>query len=188
MENYLVYSKSTIADLSELHKELKFEFLIKNIGINISVFFVYGLRSQLEENNNWREISDGIALKYQSRINDVSDKWNLYIIYVFIDSATKEFKSQIESDKFSSRKIVEDEFEGEFTTAKAEDLIVKHITNTDLENIVRNTKVDLNLKYEPSNQNIWSLMHQEELISGNTDLQKKILQQLKNIQNEDKKS
>lgn len=108
MENYSAYSNSILEDLSKRFENLTFKFSVQDIGVKTSTFLVHGSCSNIEEANNWRLISEEIALKFQSKITSKDDKWNLYIIYVCSDIVYKELKARIENDKFSSRKIVED--------------------------------------------------------------------------------
>ena len=75
-------------------------------------------------------------MKYQPKLESVYEKWNLYIIYVTNDKTSKELKNKIENDKFSSRKIVEDNFSQKFNEQEANKLIIIHITNSDLKEIV----------------------------------------------------
>ena len=78
-------------------------------------------------------------MKYQPKLESVYEKWNLYIIYVTNDKTSKELKNKIENDKFSSRKIVEDNFSQKFNEQEANKLIIIHITNSDLKEIVDKT-------------------------------------------------
>ncbi len=184
MKNYLTYKETILSDLSESFEEFTFKCFIKKININISVFFVYGASNNLNKNDNWQKISEEIALKYQSKINDLNDKWNIYIIYVCSNEVNKTLKNKIENDKFSSRKIVEDKFEGVLTDEKVNEFIIKHITNTDLKDLVERTIENTELDYEPVEQKIWNIIPKNSLISGDKKLQTGLLEQIKNIQNE----
>ena len=129
MEKYLEYSKEVISQLQEKYTLFKFYFQLTDINVKISVFFVLAESSDIGKSESWKNIAEAIALKYQSKLETVYEKWNLYIIYVMNDIASKELKNQIENDKFSSRKIVEDSFDKEFNDDEANRLIVKHSTN-----------------------------------------------------------
>ncbi|MEZ7506059.1 ABC-three component system middle component 1 [Flavobacterium sp. Arc2] len=184
MENYLPYKENILKELTETYKSLIFKFIIEKININISVLFVYGLSKDFEENDNWEKISEEIALKYQSKISDVIDKWNIYIIYVCQDKTTKELKNKIENNRFSNRKIVEDDFQTELTDEKANELIIKHITNTDLIKVIADTNGSLQEVYSPINQNLWELIPKDDTINGDTSKQKYLIELLKQLKNE----
>lgn len=181
MENYSAYSDIVLKDLSERFKQLTFKFLIQDIGVKISVFVVHGSCSNLEEGNNWRIISEEIALKFQNKIISKDDKWNIYIIYACSDKVDKELKAKIENDKFSSRKIVEDNQTKELSDEIVNNLIVKHITNTDLVNIVNNTDENIEKSYHPQKAEVWDLIPKNESVMRNKGLQNTIIEQLKKI-------
>lgn len=180
MENYLVDSKAILDGLANRFENLTFKFLVLDIGVKVSVFFVYGNSSNLAKDYTWRSISEEIALKFQSKIESKEDKWNLYIVYSFMDNVDKELKARIENDKFSSRKIVEDNQTEELSDEIAKSLIVKHITNTDLIDLVNDTTENVEKDYKPKNDQIWNLIKDTSIL-GNTSIQKKIIEQLKNI-------
>lgn len=184
MENYLPYKENILKELTESYKSLIFKFIIEKININISILFVYGLSKDLEENDNWEKISEKIALKYQSKISDTVDKWNIYILYVCQDTAKKEFKNKIENNRFSNRKIVEDNFQSELTDEKANELIIKHITNTDLIKVIAETNTSIQDVYSPINKNLWNLIPKDDTINGDTGKQKDLIELLKQLENE----
>lgn len=125
-----------------------------------------------------------MALKYQSKISNVVDKWNIYIIYLCQDSATKELKNKIENNRFSNRKIVEDNFQTELTDEKANELIIKHITNTDLIKAIADTNDSIQEVYSPIDESLWKLIPKDETISGDTGKQKDLIELLKQLENE----
>ena len=178
MERYLKYSSDLINQLKEKHATCDFEFHLASFNVNISVFFVFANSLTLSEENLWKNISKEIALKYQSKLETVYDKWNLYIIYVTSDETPKDLKKQIENDKFSSRKIVEGSYDKEFNEDEANRLIVEHITNTDLKEIVDVTKQVSISKYTPKNAELWKLLIKEEKVIGDREIQKEIVQKI----------
>jgi hypothetical protein len=185
MENYSVYSNTVLGDLSKRFENLNFKFLVKDIGVKISVFIVHGKSSDIKQKDNWRLVSEEIALKFQSRMDSKDDKWNLYIIYTFSDKVDKELKAKIENNKFSSRKIVVDSQIDKLTTELVNNLIIQHITNTDLIDTVNKTNESVEKKYEPKNKSIWGLIPKGDSITGNTKLQTNIIEQLKKANYED---
>jgi ribosomal protein S17E len=183
MGKYLDYKQDVLTDLKERFRRLNFECLIENIGIQMTCFFVIGNSDFIEEGNAWQKISESIALKYQSKISDPFDKWNIYIMYIFLNDATKELKNRIETDTFSSRKIVEDKFVEDFTVSAAKNFIIKHITNKDLKGLESIT-VDINRmhdsdEYAPLNEKLWASVPFEN-IKGNITNQKELLLSIEN--------
>ena len=108
------------------------------------------------------------------------EKWNFYIIYVSTEKLSKELKNKIENDRFSSRKIVEDNYINEFNSDEANRLIIKHITNTDLKDILNQTQDKIQVEYEPVDAELWKLVHNETSFARDTDSQKQIVEQITN--------
>src|SRR5690606_33609999 len=128
-----------------------------------------------------------VAANYQTSeymSNREFDKWNFYIIYISKDDVSKELKNKIENDKFSSRKIVEDLFDKEFNDKEANQLIVKHITNTDLEDILSQTQNKIQEEYKPVNTGLWKLVHKDISFGRDTELQKQIVEQIIRLNDE----
>jgi ribosomal protein S17E len=178
MEKYLEYSTEVINQLKEKYKTCDFHFHLDDINVKVSVFFVLTNSSSLRESESWKKISEEIALKYQTKLETVYEKWNLYIIYVTNDIAPKELKNQIENDKFSSRKIVEDFYNGVFDNDEANRLIIKHITNSDLKEIVDKTQEVTISEFVPKNKSIWELLEKDEKVIGDREAQKKIIKNI----------
>lgn len=185
MENYSVYSDDILKDLSNRFQYLSFTYSVKDIGVKISVFLVQGKSSDIKQEDSWRLISEEIALKFQSKMDSKDDKWNLYIIYVCSDKVDKELKAKIENDKFSSRKIVIANQTERLKKESVNNLIVQHITNTDLIDTVNKTNESVEKKYEPNSKSIWDLIPKGDSIIGNTKLQTNIIEQLKKVNYED---
>ena len=178
MEKYLEYSANVIKELKEYYKTCDFHFQLIHSNINISVFFVLAESSVFSEQDLWESISKEIALKYQSKLETTYEKWNLYIIYITNDITPKELKNRIENDKFSSRKIVEDSYDKGFNDDEANRLIVKHITNSDLKEIVEATQEIKISKYISKNENIWNLLLKEEKLIGDRKAQEEFIKKI----------
>lgn len=80
----------------------------------------------------WEDISNAIALYYQTKIETDFERWNLYLFYLSEQKLEKGLKYRIENDPISSRKIVVDGFDGELDLTKMEKIISTHITNSGL--------------------------------------------------------
>ena len=94
------------------------------------------------------------------------------------DKTSKELKNKIENDKFSSRKIVEDNFSQKFNEQEANKLIIIHITNSDLKEIVDKTSEVNITKYIPVNPNLWKLLDTDDKVIGDKEAQEFIVKEL----------
>jgi hypothetical protein len=184
MQKYLEYSKDIITDLKERYSDCNFNFKLLEENVGISVFFILANSSVLAKNDIWNKISNEIALKYQSKLETVYEKWNLYLIFITNDVTSKELKNKIENDKFSSRKIVEDCYDKEFNVVEANGLIVKHITNSDLKEILLNTNDKIKEEYKPFNNKLWKLIPNDISLSRDKVSQKLIVEQIIQISDE----
>jgi hypothetical protein len=152
----------------------------KSYGYNVLIF-----NSDLNElADKWNKISSSISMIYQADIEAEFEKWNLYIIYICSNIVPKELKSKIENDKYSSRKIVVGNINEELTENIINCIIKKHITHSDLIDIIDNTVTKLEEIYVPNDLNFWSKIPTNKLVSGNLELQKNIIKQLKACCNE----
>lgn len=152
---------------------------INEESFKINVFFLETDNPTL--NDNWKRFSNMVAANYQTaeHMSDSEfDRWNFYIIYISKDSVAKELKNQIENDKFSSRKIVEDTYDKEFNNDEANRLIVKHITNADLKEIVEKTEEVTISAYVPENEKVWELLVKEEKVAGDRKAQEELIEKI----------
>ncbi len=156
-----------------------------NDNFKINIFFLEANKNTMNE--NWKRFSNMVAANYQNS-NYMSDKefdrWNFYIIYISKDEISKELKNQIENDKFSCRKIVEDLYENEFNDDEANRLIIKHITNTDLKEILLKTNDKIQEEYKPINDKLWKLIPNEISLLRDKESQKLIVQRIIQIKDE----
>jgi hypothetical protein len=106
---------------------------IEFVGI-ISVFsFFFETENLL--NDNWEPITSSIGSYYQSELDDEEsefERWNIYILFIVKEPVNIQLKYKIENDKFSSRKIVQENFTHALNTDGVSELIAKHILNSDL--------------------------------------------------------
>ena len=132
-------------------------------------------------NENWKRFSNIVAANYQNSeymSNSEFDRWNFYIIYISKDRISKTLKNQIENNKFSSRKIVEDSYRKEFNDDEANRLIIKHITNADLKEIVEKTQEVAISEYIPKNENLWNLLLKERKLIGDRKAQEDFIKKI----------
>ena len=161
------------------------KYIIENDKWKISVFLsVFEDQQALKE--NWVDISSTISSAFQVNLKGKEnefEKWNIYILYICKNDVEKGLKNRIENDKFSSRKIVEDNFIEVLSDDIVEKLIIKHITNTDLEELLEITVVNPELTYTPVNPDIWYDIPKDILDnrSKNNESSKLLLEKLKTI-------
>lgn len=154
-------------------------------AFRINIFFLIANSDILNE--KWQRFSNMVAANYQNSeymLDREFDKWNFYVIYISKDHISRELKNKIENDKFSSRKIVEESYNEEFSDEEANRLIVKHITNSDLKDIVEATQDKIRAEYKPVNPKFWKLIHQDLSFGRDTDLQKQIVEQIIQLSDE----
>ncbi|NDV45892.1 hypothetical protein D0T49_02355 [Paludibacter sp. 221] len=146
----------------------------------INVFFLFANKKNIE--NQWKVFSNIIAAKFQNSDymseNKDFEKWNFYIIYISKEKLPKELKNRIENDRFSSRKIVEDNYSNDFNSDEANKLIIKHITNTDLKDIIDQTQDKIQVEYKPIDAELWKLIHKDVSLVRDVDSQKQIVEQI----------
>ena len=179
LENKLDIQEFALEDSQVFHYK-------NNEGLIINVFFLLANKKNIE--NQWKMFSNTIAAKFQNSEymseNKDFEKWNFYIIYVSTEKLSKELKNRIENDRFSSRKIVEDNYTNEFNSNEANKLIIKHITNTDSEDILSQTQDKIQVEYEPIYAELWKLVHNNVSLARDTDSQRKIVEQISQQNNE----
>lgn len=98
---------------------------------------------------SWKEINSYITGHYISTINDEFAKWNFYMFYVSNTDVAKQLKYEIENNKFSSRKIVVDNYKKDLTKKNIDHIISEHITN---DNIVIYQKEEAVLPFNKNNK------------------------------------
>ncbi|WP_309607764.1 ABC-three component system middle component 1 [Flavobacterium sp.] len=161
------------------------QYVIENDKWKISVFLSL-FEDEGTLNKSWIDISSTISSAFQGNLigkGNEFEKWNIYILYICKNDVEKGLKNRIENDKFSSRKIVEDNLKEILTDEVIEKLIIKHITNTDLKELLEITVVNPELTYIPVNQDIWKDIPKEILDNRtkNNDNSKLLLKKLKTI-------
>lgn len=127
------YDKNTVEVLREMFADFEMKFQTVQFPVTVSVFFfTFGDAGALQE--NWEKMQKAIAGYYQTSLADGADfeRWNIYIFYLCCELVASELKYKIQNDKFSSRKIVVENFSATVGEETLNELIAEHITNTDL--------------------------------------------------------
>ncbi len=110
--------------------------------------------------SQWKHFNSFISAEVLSLKKDEFSKWNFYVFYLSKE-ADKELKYEIENNKFSSRKIVLEDYPSELDENSIFNIVRKYITNEDIlkvakapniTGIERNAIIDtaINMFDEPS--------------------------------------
>jgi len=177
------FSIIKIANPDFENENFKFYHYINEDKFKINVFFAESINEKILK-ENWELMSNMVAANYQNSeyMSDSEfDRWNFYIIYLSKDNVSKELKNKIENDKFSSRKIVEDSYDKKFDNEEANRLIVKHITNADLKEIVEKTQEVTVSPYIPKNEKLWELLVKEEKVIGDRKAQEDFIKKINTL-------
>jgi len=178
----MIFSPIEITNLDFQIENCKVSHYRNDDNFRINIFFLEADNVKLNE--NWKRFSNMIAANYQNSeyMSDREfDKWNFYIIYISKDSISKDLKNKIENDKFSSRKIVEDSYSEKFNDNEAIRLTVKHITNSDLKEIVDATQEVTISIYPPKNEKLWELLLAEEKLIGDRKAQEVFVKKISTL-------
>jgi hypothetical protein len=131
MEQYFKLRDSVKTILERLFPEAAIEFHRIEYGGKVTTVFIRFSSIELIE-SQWEDISNAIALYYQTKVESEFERWNLYLFYLSPVVLEKGLKYKIENDPISSRKIVVDKFDGALSQAAMEKIISSHITNSNL--------------------------------------------------------
>lgn len=161
-----------------LGTELSFDS--KTISLGTVHCFVIKLKNSIDLKDNWKKITNLIALQFQSQLTTQFEKWNVYLFFMITDNQIQnDLKYLIENDTFSSRKIV-------IPFLKDIDSIIdEFVTNTQLK--VQQLKKTTELKFEP-NDLLWNHLRKmtakQKMSEEHTKSLDKIINQLKKEEDE----
>lgn len=79
----------------------------KEPGYNIYIFQVI-VENENDLEKYYETIAAAIATEFQINLEKIIEKWNIYLIFESKMKISKELKSKIEQDKYSTRKMVWD--------------------------------------------------------------------------------
>lgn len=139
MENYLKLNKEIISTLKEMFVEIGVR--VRNINYQgiVHAFFLE-FKTEFEIETKWEEISNAIAVYFQTKLESEFEIWNLYLFYISKSKMEKELKYKIENNTISSRKIVIDSFIGRASEKALDNIVSEHITNMDLNSFLKKNK------------------------------------------------
>ncbi len=59
-------------------------------------------------NDIWEDLTENIAINFQINLQEEIERWNIYLLFLLENEVPKEIKYKVEQDKYSCRKLVED--------------------------------------------------------------------------------
>ncbi|SDH03812.1 hypothetical protein SAMN05421827_11574 [Pedobacter terrae] len=148
--------------LEELYPSIKLTIHIEKYISNIHTFFVK-FPSEAALTKDWENLSNSIAVYYQSQLPDEFEIWNLYLFYITDSNADKHLKYRIENDTVSSRKILltyDREINDEFITS----IVEEHITNKNLKLLPPEKRSDAQKTEFERNPLLWQVIEQSGII------------------------
>ena len=103
----------------------------------VGAISVFSFFFETEEglNDKWESVTSSIAVNYQSEFEDEEqefERWNMYIFFIVKGSVSDQLKYKIENNKFSCRKIVQDNIDVSSYLDSIKELTQKNIINSDL--------------------------------------------------------
>ena len=79
----------------------------KENNYNLYIFTIL-VKNEFELESLWLNLTNAIAMYFQSELEKDIEKWNIYVIFFVREKVSMDCKYKIEQDKYSSRKIVMD--------------------------------------------------------------------------------
>lgn len=102
----LLPSEIDLGFLENKFPTVKFYFLQSSDAENFISCFIAQFSTNDECANNWRKITNQIALYFQEGLSNTYASWNIYLALVTPSPVEKHLKYKIENDKFALRKLV----------------------------------------------------------------------------------
>lgn len=96
------------ADFAKEFPERQIEFqevIFSNSEAKAFAFFTH-FETENSLCQEWAEIRNFIAYKFQATVDDEFCKWNIYLFFILPAAISIDIKYKIENDTFSSRKVV----------------------------------------------------------------------------------
>jgi hypothetical protein len=157
------------------------QFLHEAIHLNEGLIHAFFIENSSKDSlgNNWRKISNFIALHFQNNLENEFERWNLYLFFLNAPGISNDLKYQIENDTFSSRKIIID------CPMDKDSIINKHILNNNL-SINRESESLVDNDFQPKKL-VWDLLKGKTLkkVRNTSEVEKSFNQLVKAIKKED---
>ena len=117
--------ESFTEDIKREFPDVRCEYKQIAAGGDIPIFFV-NIKTEDALSKTWKEITQFIAVNFQTLLMDEFSLWNVYVFFIVPIDIKDDLKYLIENNTFSSRKIV-------ITGQQDRDTIIKeHVLNSDL--------------------------------------------------------
>jgi len=159
--NYL--TKELQSDIKNEFPDILFEYREINFGGIIPAFFI-NIKDEKNLTNQWKAITEFIAVYFQSSLRNEFSIWNIYLFFILEQEIKDDLKYIIENDTFSSRKIII------YPNQDIESIIQEHIKNDDTE--IQSITGFEETPFHP-NSDVWEILNR-------ISYKKKITEDIKN--------
>ena len=132
------------------HKELFTNvecWVKKENNYNLYVFSTL-LENEIDLEKVWTELTNAIAVYFQSELEKNIEIWNIYLLFLVKEKVSKDLKYKIEQDKYSTRKMVLDNLKDTiyFVNGNYVDLIESRLFTFNLSEQIKSEKKDVDNK------------------------------------------
>lgn len=129
--------------------DIKLEYREINFGGIIPAFFI-SITDEITLKDQWRAITELIAIHFQSALRNEFSIWNVYLFFILEQEVKEDLKYIIENDTFSSRKIII------FSNQDIESIVQEHIKNE-----MRHTQSKIDFEIAPfhPNSDLWEILN-----------------------------
>lgn len=175
--NYL--TEELFSDIKNEFPDISFEYSEINFGGIIPAFFI-NIKDEKTLTNQWKAITEFIAIHFQSSLRNEFSVWNIYLFFILEQEIKDDLKYIIENDTFSSRKILI------FPKQDIESIIREHIKNedTEIQSIIGFDKTT----FQP-NPKVWKILNgisykkkiSDDIKNGHDE----IIRELKKVENDE---
>ncbi|WP_312905921.1 MULTISPECIES: ABC-three component system middle component 1 [Sphingobacterium] len=175
--NYLI--EELLSDIQSEFPKISFGYRETNFGGIIPTFFI-NIEDEKTLTNQWKSITEFIAVHFQSSLRNEFSVWNIYLFFILEQEIKDDLKYIIENDTFSSRKIII------YPKQDIESIIQEHIKNDD-------TEIQPIIGFEETpfqpNSAIWEILNRISYKKKITDDIKngldEIIRELKKVENDE---
>lgn len=145
--SYLTDELQTV--IKNKFSDVAFEYREINFGGIIPAFFI-DIKDEKNLTNQWKAITEFIAVHFQSSLRNEFSVWNIYLFFIVEQEIKDDLKYIIENDTFSSRKIII------YPKQDIESIIQEHIKND-------NTEIQSIISFEETlfqpNSDVWKILN-----------------------------
>lgn len=175
--NYLTDELQAV--IKHKFSDIPFEYREIDYGGIIPAFFI-NIRDEQALIDQWKVITEFIAVHFQSSLKNEFSVWNIYLFLILEQEIKDDLKYIIENDTFSSRKIII------YPKQDIESIIQEHIKNDDTE--IQSIIGFEETPFQP-NSDIWEILNVISYKKKITDDIKngldEIIRELKKLENDE---